>query len=135
MKLSEYQQIFTLNVSCLIQFAERSGYRLTFGEAYRSKSQQILYFFGYELVLGGVLGFKIQKAKKLTKTLESNHLRRLAVDFNVFINGNLTYKWEDIKPLGDYWESLHEKNRWGGDFNGDDIKNGFIDTPHFEMNI
>ncbi|WP_428743231.1 M15 family metallopeptidase [Tenacibaculum sp.] len=118
MKLSEYQQIFTSNISCLIQFAERSGYRLTFGEAFRTNEQQLLY---------------VQTGK--SKTMNSNHLRRLAVDFNVFKNGNLTYKWEDIKPIGDYWESLHENNRWGGDWNKNDIKDGFIDTPHFEMNV
>jgi hypothetical protein len=37
--------------------------------------------------------------------------------------------------LGDYWESLDENNRWGGDFNGNDKKDGFIDAPHFERNI
>lgn len=118
MKLSEQQQIFTKNIACLIHHAESLGYRLTFGEAFRTTEQQLLY---------------VQSGK--SKTMNSNHLRRLAVDFNIFINGNLTYKWEDIKPLGDYWESLNSLNRWGGDWNKNDIKDGFIDTPHFEMNV
>tara|TARA_R110002051_G_scaffold297564_2_gene363975 strand:+ start:32379 stop:32735 length:357 start_codon:yes stop_codon:yes gene_type:complete len=118
MKLSEKQQIFTLNVSMLICQAYSTGLKLTFGEAYRTTEQQLLY---------------VQSGK--SQTMNSNHLRRLAVDFNVFKNGILTYDWEDIKPLGDYWESLHPANRWGGDWNKNDIKDGFIDTPHFEMNI
>lgn len=118
MSLSQQQRVFTLNVAKLIQFAFSKGIELTFGEAYRTREQQLLY---------------VQSGK--SKTMNSNHLRRLAVDFNFFKNGNLTYKFEDIKEIGDYWESLHPKNRWGGDWNKNDIKDGFIDTPHFEMNI
>ena len=118
MRLSEQQRIFTKNVSKLIEYAYDNCIELTFGEVYRTREQQLIY---------------MQAGK--SKTMNSNHLRRLAVDFNVFINGDLTYKWEDIKPLGDYWESLHEKNRWGGDWNNNEIKDGFIDTPHFEMNV
>ena len=57
----------------------------------------------------------------------------MAIDFNFFKDGKLTYDYDVIKPLGDYWISLHEKNRWGGDFNKDGKKNGFVDVPHFEM--
>lgn len=119
MRLSEHQRIFTSNIAKLIVYAyEELCVELTFGEAYRTRDQQLLY---------------VQSGK--SQTMNSNHLRRLAVDFNVFKNGNLTYDWNDIKPLGDYWESLHLKNRWGGDWNKNDIKDGFIDTPHFEMNV
>lgn len=118
MKLSEKQRIFTRNIGCLIEEAYNLGLELTFGEAYRTREQQLIYF-----------------QTGASKTMNSNHLNRLAVDFNVFKNGNLTYRWEDIKPLGDYWEALHEDNRWGGDWNKNDIKDGFIDTPHFEMNF
>ena len=33
-------------------------------------------------------------------------------------------------------DSQHRKrldNRWGGDFNKNGVEDGFIDTPHFEM--
>ncbi|WP_166964615.1 M15 family metallopeptidase [Yeosuana marina] len=118
MKLSEQQRIFTRNIAKLIVFAYQHGLELTFGEAYRTNEQQLLY---------------VQTGK--SKTMNSNHLRRLAVDFNVFVNGNLTYDWATIKPLGDYWKTLHPLNRWGGDWNKNDIKDGFIDSPHFEMNV
>lgn len=118
MRLSEYQRIFTLNVSKLIAFAYSKNIELTFGEAYRTREQQLIY---------------VQSGK--SKTMNSKHLKRLAVDFNFFKNGNLTYKWEDIKEIGNYWESLHSRNRWGGDWNNNEKKDGFIDTPHFEMNV
>ena len=134
MKLSERQQIFTYNISCLIQYAfDIHQIRLTFGEAHRTWSQILLNYFGYTKERGGILGIKLVKGRKLNYTLWGLHCDRLAVDFNFFINGKLTYDFDDIKPLGDYWESLHPDNRWGGDFNQDDIENGFVDTPHFEM--
>ena len=117
MKLSEKQRIFTYNIACLIHFAyDQQGIELTFGEAYRTKEQQKIY---------------IEQGK--SQTMNSNHLNRLAVDFNFFVDGKLTYDWEVVKPIGDYWKSLHPKNRWGGDWNKNGIKDGFIDTPHFEM--
>lgn len=134
MKLSKKQRIFTKNVGLLIKYAYSIGIELTLGDAYRSQSQVLLNFFGYKVVRGGFFGIKLVKHKKLSKTLKSNHARRLAIDFNFFINGKLTYDFYKIKPLGDYWESLHPTNRWGGDFNKDGLKNGFVDTPHFEMN-
>ena len=119
MKLSEYQRIFTKNVADLINYAYNDlCIELTFGEAYRTNEQQLIY---------------VQSGK--SKTMNSKHLKRLAVDFNFFKDGNLTYDWNVIKPLGDYWESLHPLNRWGGDWNNNEEKDGFIDTPHFEMNV
>ena len=118
MKLSEQQRLFTLNISKLIEYAYENCYELTFGEAFRTNEQQLLY---------------VQTGK--SQTMNSNHLKRLAVDFNVFKEGHLTYKWEDIKPLGDFWETLHERNRWGGDWDKNDKRDGFIDTPHFEMTL
>lgn len=135
MTLSKKQRIFTKNVGKLIAYAYSVEIELTLGDAYRSQSQILLNFFGFKVVKGGVLGIKLVKSRRLSKTLKSNHARRLAIDFNFFINGKLTYDFYKIKPLGDYWESLHLANRWGGDFNNDDIKNGFVDTPHFEMNV
>lgn len=134
MSLSAKQRVFTENIGFLIQYAYSIGIELTMGDAYRSQSQILLNYFGFKVVRGGILGIKLVKSRRLSKTLRSNHGRRLAQDFNFFINGRLTYDFNEIKPLGDYWESLHPKNRWGGDFNQDDIRNGFVDTPHFEMN-
>ena len=118
MKLSIWQRIFTMNIAKLIAYAYANDYELTFGEAKRTREQQLIY---------------VQTGR--SHTMNSQHLKRLAVDFNVFIDGNWNQDWKKIKPLGDYWESLHPKNRWGGDWNNNEIKDGFIDTPHFEMKI
>ena len=135
MKLSIQQQIFTHNAALLICYAyDTHNIRLTLGEAHRTQSQILLNYFGYEVVKGGVLGITLKKSRRLSKTLKSLHADRLAIDFNFFINGELTYDFDKIKPLGDYWERLHPANVWGGDFNKNDKADGFIDTPHFQMN-
>ena len=69
MKLSEKQQLFTVMIASLIHFAQEKGYRLTFGEAYRTPEQAAL------------------NAKKGSGITNSLHTQRLAVDFNLFING------------------------------------------------
>lgn len=114
--LSGRQRIFTENIGKLIMWAYQNGYSLTFGHAWRGIEEQ------RRLVNGGK-----------SQTMNSKHLDRLAVDFNIFKNGTLTWNWNDIKPLGDHWVSLNPKNRWGGDWNKNGKKDGFIDSPHFEM--
>lgn len=114
MKLSEQQRIFTKDIGLLIQFAYSIGIELTFGDAYRSEEQQQIY------VDNG-----------LSRTMNSNHLKRLAVDFNFFINGELTYDKDLLECLGVFWGNLSEKNRWGGYFKN--YKDG--DSPHFERDI
>lgn len=109
MKLSEHQRKFTHDIARLIVFAYTQGIELTFGEAYRTQYQQDEH---------------IRNGKSKVKF--SNHMNRLAVDFNFFINGKLTYKKEDVKALGEYWELLDKHNKWGGHYKT------FIDTPHFE---
>ena len=110
MSLSSKQIIFSKNIASLIVYADLIGIDLTFGDAYRNEFTQKKY-----VELG------------LSKTMNSMHRKRLAVDFNFFINGELTYEKERLKELGKFWEGLHKKNRWGGNFKS------FLDTPHFEM--
>lgn len=107
-KVNEQWQ-FVQDVARLIEYAGLKGIKLTFGEAYRTKEQQAIHL----------------KNKKTT-VKHSRHQDRLAIDFNFFINGKLTYKKKDIQALGDFWEKLNKKNRWGGNW-----KN-FKDVPHFE---
>lgn len=109
--MTNEQNEFLLDIGKLIHFANQQGILLTGGECYRTKEQQELHF----------------KAGR-SKTMNSNHLRRLAMDFNFFINGVLTYEKKDVEILGDFWESLNSKNRWGGYWK-------FADTPHFERNV
>ena len=126
MKLSENQITFSYNIACLTLYANSKGIGFTYGEAERTKEQQMLYFYGYTLaVVNGEL--KLVKTTKKSKTLNSNHLRRLAVDFNFFMDGKLLNDEKLLQDLGDYWCSLNPKNRWGGNWGWD--------KPHFEMNV
>jgi hypothetical protein len=134
MKLSEIQQEFTYHIACLIHHAyDVHGIRMSVGEAHRTNDQMLLNYYGYKVeksLSGGSL--YLVKRKPTSKVKWSSHGDRLAMDFNFFIEGKLTYEYEIIKPLGDYWVSLHPDNVWGGDFNKNEIEDGFVDTPHFQ---
>jgi len=45
---------------------------------------------------------------------------------NFVKDGVLTYDIAVLRPLGEYWQSLHPKNSWGG------FWKSFKDVPHFE---
>lgn len=98
MTLGEKQRRFTECVGKLIQWAYANGFELTFGDAYRSPEQAAA------------------NAKAGTGIANSVHTQRLAVDFNLFIDGVYQTETAAHKPLGDYWKSLDPDARWGGDF-------------------
>lgn len=100
MKLSEKQQLFAQLVAQLITWAGDHGYRLTFGEAYRTPEQAAL------------------NAKTGKGIGNSLHTQRLAVDLNLFINGQYKTDTAQYLPLGEYWESLG--GAWGGRFSKPD---------------
>ena len=106
-KLLKKQMKFTQNVAKLIQFANKKGYELTFGETFRTLYQQ------YEYIRQGK-----------SWTTKSQHLKRLAVDFNLFKNGEFMTNSKSYRVLGRYWEGLNKYNVWGGRFK---------DGNHFEM--
>ena len=64
-----------------------------------------------------------------SRTMNSLHLQRRAVDLNFFKDGKLVYDKAVLAPLGLFWESLHPLNSWGG--NG--VK--LVDTPHFSRGV
>lgn len=105
MTLSEKQQLFTVMIGNLIHWAEEKGYRLTFGEAYRTPEQAAL------------------NAKNGSGISNSLHTKRLAVDFNLFINGQYMTRTEDYRPLGEFWESIG--GSWGGRFKSNPDGNHF----------
>jgi hypothetical protein len=135
MKLSEKQQRFTENIAKLIIWGISKGYKFTFGEGDRTTSQQILYYTGYEIALKENKPVLV-KTKRKSHTMHSKHLNRMAHDLNIFDkNGKYITSFEDTKEIGDYWESLDPANVWGGDWNKNDIEDGFMDTPHFQSNL
>lgn len=112
MSLSQEQAAFLMDACKLIQYATEQGWMVTGGELYRTPEQQEIYL----------------KTGR-SKTMASNHLKRCAIDLNFFKNGQLVWDKKLLAPLGQYWESLNPKNRWGGNFKS------LIDVPHFERNI
>jgi len=112
MSLRKKQSIFALNVSKLIQFSYENGYEITLGEVLRTQDQQKLYFEGYKLVKIGS-DLKLAKTSTKSKTMSSKHLKKLAIDINLFKDGKYLTKREDFKLLAEYWKSLHEKNTCG----------------------
>ena len=73
MSLSDEQWEFGKDIGKLIVYAEENGFKLTFGEAYRTVQQQ-----------------KIYVKTGRSKTMKSKHMKRCAMDFNVFVDGKLT---------------------------------------------
>lgn len=100
MTLSEKQQKFTVMVGRLIAWADSQGYGLTFGDGYRSPEQAQL------------------NAKSGKGIANSLHTQRLAVDFNLFIDGQYRTDSAAYKPLGEFWESIG--GTWGGRFSKPD---------------
>jgi D-alanyl-D-alanine carboxypeptidase-like protein len=96
MTLGDKQRDFTLMVAELIRWAYDQGFELTFGEAYRTPEQAIL------------------NAAKGTGVMNSLHTKRLAIDLNLFIDGNYQSSTEAYRPLGEKWESMG--GAWGGRF-------------------
>jgi hypothetical protein len=84
-------------VANLILFASCEGMELTMGEAFRSQEQQ-----------------DIHRAAGRSRVRYSKHQDRLAIDFNLFINGKYVLDKEMYRPLGEEWEKTG--GRWGGRF-------------------
>lgn len=106
-----------LQMACsLILKAGQMGYVVTAGELWRPDEMQKIY---------------VQTGR--SKTLDSQHGKRLAIDLNLFLDGQLCSR-EQVLPLGKWWEEQHPKNRWGGSWRGlvEARKSSFVDAPHFE---
>lgn len=100
--LGQKQRRFTRLVAKLIEFAYGNGYELTFGDAYRSPAQA---------AANAQAGIGISN---------SLHTQRLAIDLNLFKDGQYLTTSEAHKPLGQFWKSLAPDCRWGGDFSKPD---------------
>jgi len=106
------QAAFLLDLAKLIEYATAQGFVVTGGELYRTPEQQQIY---------------VKTGR--SRTMNSLHLQRRAVDLNFFKDGKLVYDKVTLAPLGLFWESLHPLNSWGG--NG--VK--LVDVPHFSRGV
>jgi hypothetical protein len=98
--LGNQQRLFMRLLPRLIDFAHSQGYELTLGDGYRSP------------VVFGKVGVSDGYGHP-----SSYHKSRLAIDLNLFLDGEYLYNTEDHRFLGEFWESLHPMCTWGGHFN------------------
>lgn len=112
MSLVAEQAAFLIDVTKLVSKATELGFVVTGGELFRTIEQQEIY---------------VKTGR--SKTMNSIHLKRCAIDLNFFKDGKLTYDRELLQPVGDYWESLNPKNSWGGNWRS------FKDVPHFQRTV
>lgn len=102
MTLRKKQSRFAKCIGQLINYAYSQGYELTFGDAFRDN--RVFGEFGQ---------------KKSYSHKNSVHKIRLAVDFNLFVDGKFIQNGDHpvYQELGEYWKTLDSEARWGGDFN------------------
>lgn len=100
MSLRKKQSRFARMVGDLIAQAYRMGYEVTLGDAYRDPR------------VHGAMG-----VRKSYSHPKSAHKLRLAIDLNLFKDGEFLEQSSDHQPLGEWWEKQAADARWGGRFN------------------
>ena len=82
MSLVTEQQAFLLDVCRLVAFATKQGFVVTGGELFRTAEQQEIY---------------VKTGR--SKTMNSYHLKRCAIDLNFFKDGKLIYDIKVLAPI------------------------------------
>lgn len=100
MSLRKTQSEFARLVPRLIDKAFEFGYEVTLGDAYRDPR------------LHGQIGEKRGYGHS-----KSCHKVRLAIDLNLFKDGEYLEGTAAHRELGEWWEQQHPQARWGGRFN------------------
>lgn len=124
MQLGELQELH-LRLFCtqLIPKAYSLGFTCRWGEAKRSDEQAEINAIGYDgrIMLANMiqirfptLAEKIRNNGKAGGIRNSLHELKLALDLDLFRDGNYLADTEAHRPLGEYWETLHPLCRWGG---------------------
>lgn len=101
MNLIQKQKVFSVLSAKLILKAVELGYEVTFGEAWRPPETAKDY------------------ARQGKGISNSNHCQRLAIDLNLFKDGQYLSRTEAYTELGEIWEgwtSPEYKCAWGGRF-------------------
>lgn len=110
--LGAHQEKFMRDLNTLLTYIHDEGYDVRGGELLRTKEQQELY---------------VREGK--SKTHNSMHLKKCAIDLFIFSDGQWIIDKDSLQNIGDFWESLDELNRWGGNWTS------FKDLPHFERYV
>jgi hypothetical protein len=97
--LRTIQTEFAKLVPRLIDRAFEMGYEVTLGDAYRDPR-----------------AFGMMGTTKAYGHPNSAHKRRMAIDLNLFKDGDYLDSTDAHQPLGEWWEKQHQLARWGGRF-------------------
>lgn len=108
MNLGTHQEAFMQDLAKLIYFAHSKGYGIRGGELYRTPEQQQIY---------------VESGR--SKTMNSRHLKKCAIDLHFTKDGQLCYPEE----IGKFWESLNPLNSAGM------FWTSLKDSPHFERRV
>lgn len=110
LKTGQKQELFSKMLCEFIGWLYANGYSVRIGEVWRPQEMQDLYL----------------KTGK-TKAKYSKHQDKIAADLHIFKGDHWLQTKQELSEIGKHWESIHEDNRWGGNFT-------FVDTPHYEFN-
>lgn len=113
MSLIDEQAGFLKDLRKLLQFAEEKNWVVTGGELERAPELQAIY---------------LREGRE--KTMDSPHLRKCAMTLNFFsVDDNGAYRLiqtaAELEAIGNFWEQLDPRNRWGG-------RRSVLDTLRFE---
>jgi len=98
--LGQIQRAFARMVPRLLDYILDNGYEYTWGDAYRDER------------VHGAFGVKVGYGHA-----KSGHKKRLAVDLNLFKDGEYLEGTDAHRIIGEWWEKQHPLARWGGRFN------------------
>lgn len=99
-RLSQKQRRFARMVPRLIDKAHELGFECTLGDAFRDPR------------VHGTVGVKMGYGHP-----KSGHKLKLAIDLNLFRDGEYLEDTEAHRELGEWWERQAPDARWGGRFN------------------
>lgn len=108
MTLREKQHLFMRLLPRLIDKAHELGFELTEGDGFRDARA-----FGPH----GSARIALTGQAAPYGNPSSCHKLKLAIDLNLFRDGQWLTKTEDHRALGEWWEKQHQLCRWGGRFN------------------
>jgi hypothetical protein len=109
--MSKLQEEFAQSAAKLIQKCSELGFTVTLGEAWRTPEQA---------------QWNADHGKGISHSL---HMERLAIDLNFFKNGTYITDGSQLREVGEWWKSLGNNYRWGGDFSHLPDGNHFSITP------
>lgn len=100
--LGQRQELFMWGLTQLLVWLHAEGYKVRGGELQRDP--------------------RIAKLNDVNGTGISNslHIDKLAIDLNIFRNGQFLADTADHAPIGAMWKTLHPLFAWGGDFSKPD---------------